>query len=236
MKKLILLALLVFSTVLYCFAGDVAEYKDLGFSSDGTKFVFAQFGVTDKSFQAWAEIFTVDIITNSYVKSAVFATNPSSATSGKSGTAVFTDLYEKNKVVLEKITEKDVSIDKVLYIRGNELKKSDEIIKFKDYERVTSEGDVFYSIQRIMHKEGSGINTTSSFYIVVECKDNTDKVLHRQIIGTPDYKRKGVVDYTIEKIWTDEKGKNLVILVEKKIVDSNGTSIRYMIEAAPIQQ
>jgi len=235
MKKLLLLAMLVLSAVVYCFAGDVAEYKDLGFSSDGTKFVFAQYGVADKSFQAWAEIFTVDILTNTYVKSAVFSTNPSSATSGKSGTAVFEALYEKNKSVLSNYTANDVSIDKVMYIRGNESKKSDEIISFKDYEKVTSADDVSYSLQRIMFKEGSGMNTKSSFYIVLEKKDAQNKVLSRQVIGTPDYKRKGIIDYTIEKVWTDEKGKNIVILVEKKVADANGTSIRYMIEAAPLQ-
>ncbi len=236
MKKLILFMTLSFAAVLYGFAGDVAQYKDLGFSGDGARFVFAQYGVTDKTFQAWAEIYTVDIASNTFVKSAVFSVNPSNATSGKSGISVFNELYEKNKTVLSKYTEKPVSIDKVLFIRGNEAKKSDEIITFKDYEKIISEEDVYYSVQRVMYKEGSGVNTMSSFYIVLEKKDAENKVLQRQVIGTPDYKRKGVTDYTIEKIWTDEKGKNIVILVEKKVVDANGTSIRYMIEAAPLVQ
>lgn len=235
MKKLILCMMLVYSAVLYSFAGDVAEYKDLGFSSDGTKFVFAQYGVIDKSFQAWAEIFTVDIITNTYVSSAVFTVNPSNATSGKSGAAVFNELFEKHKAVLSKYTAKNVSIDKVLFIRGNEAKNSGEAVSFKDYEKATSSDDVFYTLQRIIYKEGSGVNTRSSFYIVLEKKDAQGKVLSRQVIGTPEYKRKGVIDYTIEKVWTDEKGKNIVILVEKKIADANGTSIRYMIEAAPLE-
>lgn len=235
MKKLLLLLMLLFTAIVYVFAGDVAEYKDLGFSSDGSKFVFAQYGVADKSFQTWAEIYTVDVITNTYVSSAVFLTKPSNATSGKSGTLVFNELYEKNKAVLQKYTAKNVSIDKVLYIRGNETKKSEELITFKDYEKVTSTDDITYSMQRVMYKEGAGVNTKSSFYIVLEKKDAQQKVLKRQVIGTPDYKRNGVIDYTIEKVWTDEKGKNIVILVEKKITDANGTSIRYMIEAAPLQ-
>ena len=144
------------------------------------------------------------------------------------------ELYEKNKAVINNYTAKGVSIDKVLYIAETN-QKSDEIISFKDYEKVTSPDDISYSLQRIMFKEGSGVNTMSSFYIVLEKKDAQNKVLSRQVIGTPDYKRKGIIDYTIEKVWTDEKGKNIVILVEKKVADANGTSIRYMIEAAPLQ-
>lgn len=235
MKKFLLLLLFLSVILVHGFAGDVAKYKDLGFSADGSKFVFAQFGVIDKSFQAWAEIFTVDIPTNTYVKSAIFSINPSNATSGKSGVSVYDDLFKKNSSVLSQYAVKPVSIDKTLYIRGNESKKADEPISFKDYEGITSGEDTYFTVQRIMYTQGSGANTLSSFYIVVERKDGDGKTISSQVIGTPDYKRKGVIDYTIEKIWTDESGKNLAILVEKKIVDATGISIRYMIEANPIK-
>ena len=102
MKKLILCFILILSMCLSVFAGDVAEYTDLGFSPDGKYFVFAQYGVTDKDFEPYAEIYTVDVAKNDFVKNAVVKSLPGKVKSVKSGLAVFEELYNKNKSTLEK--------------------------------------------------------------------------------------------------------------------------------------
>ena len=76
---------------------DVAEYADLGFSPDGKYFVFAQYGVTDKDFEPYAEIYTVDVAKNDFLKNGIYKVNPGTIKSVKSGFAVFEDLYNKNK-------------------------------------------------------------------------------------------------------------------------------------------
>ncbi|MCR5606125.1 MAG: DUF2259 domain-containing protein, partial [Treponema sp.] len=63
-----------------------------------------------------------------------------------------------------------------------------------------------------------------------EQKDAKGNVVSKNIVGSPDIKRKGVVGYKIDKIFTDHSGKNIVFVVEKTIADSTGFSIRYMVE------
>ena len=67
------------------YAGDSAAFEDLGFSQDGRTYVFAQYGKTDKKFQAWAEIYTVDVEKNEFVKNEVYKLEPSKKTSEISG-------------------------------------------------------------------------------------------------------------------------------------------------------
>lgn len=78
--------------------------------------------------------------------------------------------------------------------------------------------------------EGKGKNVASKFYINVVRKDENGNILSSLKVGTPDFKRKGISGYTIDKIFTDASGKSLVFVVQKKLVDNTGTSIRYMVE------
>lgn len=233
-NKIQLLAACLFFVSFFTFAGDVAEFKDLGFSEDGTKYSFAQYGIEDGSFQAWAEIYVVDIAHNNFLKNGVFVTNPSSKTASKTSITAFKELYDKNKSFIGNYAKKPVSIDRTLYIRANEKKDSGDIIRFKDYEKIISDDSISYNLQRFVQKEGNGENTKSSFYIKLEKKDSNDIVISSYIIGTPELKRKGVLDYTIERVFVDESGKNLIIVVEKKVYDERGISIRYMVEAAQL--
>ena len=55
-------------------------------------------------------------------------------------------------------------------------------------------------------------------------------MLSRHTVGSPDIKRKNVLGYRIDRIFSDKTGRNLVFVVEKTLQDVNGTSIRYMVE------
>ena len=67
MKKIISSILMATICAFCIFAGDVAEYHDLGFSKDGEFFVFAEYGVNDKTFDPYAKIYTVDVKKNEFV-------------------------------------------------------------------------------------------------------------------------------------------------------------------------
>ena len=56
----------------FAFAGDVAAFEDIGFSADGKTYLFAEYGITDKDFQGYAEIYAVDIEKNDFLKNGVF--------------------------------------------------------------------------------------------------------------------------------------------------------------------
>ena len=229
MKKLLLSGCVLLCGICSVFAGDAAAFVDLGLSSDGRTYVFGEYGKTDKTFQGYAEIYAVDIERNDFVDGEVFRTNPSAGTTAKSGKAVFDELFDKAAWRLKKYDLKPAPVDNLLYLRDDRKSGESEIV-FKDFEGSTATRSVFYHIQLAKTVEGSGENLRSSFFITLEKKDGDGNVLGRNIVGSPDIKRKKVTDYRIDKIFSDKSGRNLVFVVEKTLSDVNGSSIRYMVE------
>lgn len=229
MKKLLLSGIIFVAATLSIFAGDVAAFVDLGLSSDGKTYVFAEYGKTDHNFQGYAEIYTVDIAKNDFIDGGVFRTLPSASTASKSGKTVYDELYSKAAWYLKRYNLKQPDVDNLLYVR-DESKTGDSEIVFKDFESSTPETSIFYHIKLEKNVVGTGSNLKSSFFIGLEKQDENGRVISRNIVGSPDVKRKLVTDYTIDRIFSDKSGRNLVFVVEKKLSDTTGTSIRYMVE------
>ncbi|MBR6153782.1 MAG: DUF2259 domain-containing protein [Treponema sp.] len=221
---------ILFVSSLHVFAGDAAVFHDIGFSKDGKTYVFAQYGRTDVRYEAWAEIYTVDVAANDYVSGGVFRTKPSAATNNKSGKQAFTELNAKAAWSLKKYECKAVEAKNLLYVRDAEFKKSTDEIVFKDFNSSTEEMSYFYHIQLVPTVTGSGKNVQSKFYINMEKKDSEGNLLLSKKVGTPDLVRKGISGYRIDRIFTDDSGKSIVFIVEKTLIDDTGTSIRYMVE------
>lgn len=234
MKRIIIAALCAVLSVVPAslFAGDAAVFSDIGFSQDGLTYVFGEYGKTDQKYQAWAEIYTVDVKENDYVSGGVFKTKPSSSTSGISGKKAFENLISKSKWFWGKYNCVPSQPGNLLYVRESEEKKPTEQIVFKDFESSTEEKSIYYYITLVPEYFGQGRNIESKFYISLEKKDSDGNVIESKKIGTPDLKRKGVSNYRIDRIFTDASGKSLIFIVEKTINDDTGKSIRYMVEAA----
>jgi len=229
MKK-IFVALFSFFMSLSIFAGDASAFVDIGISEDGKTYVFGEYGITDKDFQGYAEIYTVDIEKNDFVKNGLFRTAPSSSTYTKSGLDVYDSLYAKARWWIRKYNCKKTSSEHVLYSAEEKIKNINEII-FKDEEGSTVEQSIFYHINIEKNIEKSDLkNLQSSFYITLEKTDNNGHVISKNIIGYPDIKRKNVSDYKIEKIYSDSSNRSLIFVIEKILQDETGTSIRYMVE------
>ena len=72
MKKIIAGGVIFALCLSFALAGDAAVFVDGGFSSDGSVYLFGQYGKTDKSFRGWAEIYTVDVAKNDFVKGGTY--------------------------------------------------------------------------------------------------------------------------------------------------------------------
>lgn len=214
-------------------AGDVAEFKDLGFSADGKAYFFAQYGVQDGDYRPYAEIYSIDTIKNTYIRSGLFSSMRKASEKGKNGQTEFEELFQKNAPFFSPYKPVPADIERTIYLRGLNHKKPGEEIRFKDFENSTAENQIYYHIQLVQHVEGSGASALSSFFIVIEKKDEKGTLIARKVAGTPDYKRKGVLGYTIEKIITDPSCSYLAIIVEKQVADVKGNSVRYMAECCP---
>ncbi len=235
MKKILLASAVLFAAVAGLFAGDVATFVDKGFSEDGKTYVFAQYGRTDKKFQGWAEIIQVDIAKNDYVSGGVFRTKPTAVTSDKSGVEVYESLEGKSFYYFKNIKLKKADPDHVLYICDDPAKAGTDTIEFQDFSNSDISNPTVFHIQLVPTVIGKGKNVKSSFYINVEKRDASGKVLSSYKVGSPDIVRKGISGYKIERIMCDASKKNFIFVVEKTMEDDTGVSIRYMVEAAEIK-
>lgn len=234
MKKICVAVFLFINIVSFAFAGDAALFVENGFSSDGSLYVFSQYGQTDQTFRGWAEIYTVDVKNNKFVKDGVFITNPSAATANKTGKEIYTKLSAANSTSVNQSKYKPTEPNQILFISGDDNKLGTEKIIFKDFGASPVEEQASYHVQLVPTVKGSGLNVASSFFIMLEKKDIFGNVIGRQKIGTPDYFRKGVASYKIQQIVCDKSGRNIIFVVEKTVNDATGISIRYMVEAAEL--
>lgn len=231
MKKILMFAASAVFASLASFAGDSASFVDIGFSEDGQRYLFGQYGKLDKSYEPWAEIFTVDVASNDFVKGENFRLKAGDVSSEESGKNAFESLKAKSEWKLSKYKAKPAGSETLLYLREDEVKEPTEEIVFKDFEGSSDGNEVFYHVTLVPEYQGSGKNSRSKFYIDVVKKDSQGAVISSFKAGTPDFMRKGITSYQIEKIFTDKSGKSLVFIVKKTLEDSTGTSIRYMVEA-----
>ena len=230
MRKILPIVMVLIITT-FAFAGDAAAFVDMGFSKDGSIYVFGQHGKIDKSFQSYAEIFTVDVKKNDFIKSGLFTKKD---TTNKASVTVFEELKEKHKSYLDKLSLSTVKADSLLYLRQEDAISSEDKIVFQDFVNSTTENPLFYHVKLVPLYEGKGTNTRSSFYIVIEKKSQDGTLITRNVVGNPDIKRKGVTNYTINRIFTSPQGNGLVFVVEKTVEDTTGTSIRYMVETTAL--
>ena len=236
MKKLTAVFLLALSSSVLIFAGDAAVLVNKGFSEDGNYYFFGQYGKTDKTFQGWADFYTVDVKKNDYVDGGVFKTIPSKNTALKSGKSIYESLEVKNASYINRYEICESVADQILYIREEEKKASTEEIVFKDFTCSIGGEQAEYHVQLIPSYNGTGINAKSSFFIMIEKQGEDGKVLARQKVGTPSIRRSGVTGYKIERIECDRSGRNLIFIIEKQFEDKTGTNIRYMIEACTLNE
>ena len=235
MKKSFVCSLFLIFGLSALSAGDVATFVDKGFSEDGKYYVFGQYGVTDKKFQGWAELYQVDIAANDYTDNGVFRTKPSAVTADKNGREVFEALEGKSFYYFKDLKCETANLEHVLYILDDVNKTGTDEIVFKDFRSADLDNADVYHIRLYPTVNGSGKNARSSFYINLEKYDADGYVLSTQRIGSPSISRKGVTNYKIERIFRDECGKNLIFVIEKHYEDDAGLSVRYMVEAAKLR-
>jgi predicted secreted protein len=228
-KKLATSVFLLFAGVL-AFAGDAASFVDFGFSPDSGIYVFGQYGKTDKRFQAYGEIYVVDIAKNDFTPGGIFRISPSASSGNRSSFLVFEELKQKFIQTAGNFGLVPVSINQVLYLRETDFKSPLEPICVEDFERITHRDPVSFEVRLIPAVTGTGSALQSSFYIQMDIKNPAGNIIEQKQVGNPLITRKGVIGYSISRIFTDPSGKSLVFVIEKTQIDDTGPSIRYMVE------
>ena len=206
------------------YAGDIANFVNLGFSADGTKFAFGQYGLQDKTYRAYAEIYAVDIGTNTFLQNGIFRTSPSKQTEGKESKSTFLALQNRAQAALSKWDISETRQGRVLYAQ-TEATAGNQTLFFRDFQT----SDEYTVVLNTAQKS----KTESSFCLTVEkTKPNGTKI--QKQVGRPDYIRSGVKNYSVKKILMDDTTHAMIFIIEKNEYASSGDSFRYMVEATVI--
>lgn len=218
-----IIVMAIFAATVY--AGDIANFVNLGFSADGSKFAFGQYGLQDKTYRAYAEIYAVDVAANTFLPNGIFRTSPSKQTEGKESKATFLALQNRAQVSLSKWGISEIRQGRVLYAQ-TESTEGDQTLFFRDFQT----SDEYTVIINTTQKS----KTESSFYLTVEkTKPNGTKI--KKEVGRPDYVRSGVKNYAVKKILMDDSARAVIFIIEKKEHTAAGDSFRYMVEAILIE-
>lgn len=220
MKK-ILISIISFCVFnLAIFAGDVAVFDEIGFSKDGSKYIFAEYGKEDKKFIPYGNIYTVDVAKNEFVPGKVYKSTDKSFT--KASKTLYEELMAKHYSELKKYDCYNAQPEDILYIMEEESKGHTEEIVFTSFE----ESEYSYNIKLVPTFYGK----KSSFVIEVKVYDKEKNLKLSYQVGTPSVKRQNVTNYRIVRIVTSKDKKSIVFVVEKTVEDENGVSVRYMVE------
>jgi len=221
--------LLTIFTGTFAYGGDVAIFKNLGFSSDGRYFMFGQYGIESASKNPYAEIFGVDVRKNTFVPNGISKGRyPVAISIGDDGQKALYVQLEKMETLRKSLNLDFLTQGRPIYFRVVTEKNQAEadILKVLDYESGRE-----YSLELKETFETSNGKSQSSFVIDMQIRDKTGTLLGTYKIGTPSFYRVGVKNYTISQIILNPKEKGLVIVVEKEEDDhQGGINIRYMVE------
>jgi predicted secreted protein len=227
-KKIIFLtAGALCARVFALWAGDAASFVDLGFSSGGGTYVFAQYGVQSGTLKPWADMFVVDVAKNDFVSGGrISYTHNAPVSSGTDGSGAFYRLVSRNIAIADRHGVNFLRQGIPLYIALDTDNGSPqgEAIEFRNFERNLS-----CKARLVPSVEGSGDNLKSSFYINLE-ETNASGEQKTYRVGNPDVKRPLIETYKIKKVIVAPEGNSLIFVIEMKKQALGGCDTRYMVE------
>jgi len=225
-KKLFILFIILLTSVSALWAGDTAVFVDLGFSSDGRIYMFGQHGVLSTSLRPWADLYIVDVVTNSFVQNGrVSLIENAPINAGQDGSGVLHRLVSNNSSLTSRYGINFQNQGLPLYISRDERPPlRGERIDFRDFLSGKS-----YNAQLIPTITGSGKNAKSQFYINVDVSSPNGYRTYK--VGSPTFVRQGIVQYNIKRVLIDANGSSVIFVIEMMLATDNGYDIRYMVEA-----
>ena len=227
-RKTVLVLILILCTF-SVFAGDVAEYVNLGFSANSEYFMFGLYGIEYKNSNPYAEVYTVKVSENRFAENGVYKESyPISIQPGQDGSGALYNLLKDNNETINEFDIDHLNKGRIVYLLINGAEPKD-VLEFRDFKNKGS-----YKVVLIQEQFGTESTPSSSFHIDLTV---TDKTLTKKTykVGLPDYKREGVIRYRIKQVMFAPDEKSLVFVVEKEMVDGTGPSIRYMVETVNLR-
>lgn len=214
-------------------AGDVAVFKNLGFSPDSRYFQFAQYGIDAATQNPWVETYIVDVIKNEFVAGGKARSSfPVGVTLGDDGLKGLLAHLEKYGAERTKWKLDYLNQGRPIYFRvtGETSAADYDNIQVLDYK---TGRNYTVSLKKTVTPKGTGV--TSSYYLDLEVKDKGGKSLGTYKVGNPNTLRPGVQNYTVNQIILSPNERSLILVVEKEESDGQGgVNLRTMVETVTL--
>ena len=220
-QLVVLIALIAITPLV---AEDVARFVNLGFSDDSRVFMFAQYGVTRETATPYAEIYTVDVPDNTFIRSGLASNEFDTPVGpGQDGLGALFALLPRVRGVVSQYNVHHLRQGRLIYvlINGSEARRQ---IEFRDFETGNT-----YAIELIQEARGSGASGSAAFYLNVQVTSATEHVSSAQV-GRPDLFRSGVNEYVISQVIVSPNERSLVIVMQRNTEAETGVRQRYMVE------
>ena len=224
----ILSLMVIWGVASLAWAGDVAQFRILGFSPDGRYMDFASYGIDNPSGFPYAETHIVDVITNQFVPGTsvreVYSVTPSV---GDDGFEALLAIYDRTSPERRHWRIDPLKQGRTIFYRvlSEDTQANYDNFDFLDY----ATGDRY---QVSMHKT---IETTatgkiqSKFFISLTLTSKTGQVRHLQA-GHPNFIRPGVENYIINRILLSPNNRSLIFVIEREEVSGKTINMRNMVE------
>jgi predicted secreted protein len=208
-------------------AGDVASFVDLGFSENGGIYMFAQYGVDERTLRPWAELFIVDVARNEFVPDGRLSYKHDKPVAlGQDGSAALLRIVSRSSGIIQKYRSNFMRQGIPLFISLEDVRDaSGQQIDFRDFER-----GMYYNAALKTMIYGSGGDIRSSFFINLN-RIAEGGVKKTYLVGSPQVKRTGVTAYSIKKAIVSPDRSAMILVIEMTLLNGDGADIRYMIEA-----
>jgi predicted secreted protein len=228
MNKKWVTAACVFLIASAAFAGDVAQFVNLGFSEDADTFMFGQYGILDESSRPYAEIYLVDVPANDFVRNGVHRRVFETPVSlGHDGSAALHRLVREQAALLDDYGVDHLDQGRMIYVLIDGA-TPDPSLSFRDFQR-----DIRYDVVLVQDSRGSGTDVSAAFHIDLRV-DQGDGRVQTLRIGLPEFYREGVQSYLIRQILLTPDESGIVFVVEMRRPTENGRGVRYMVETASL--
>jgi predicted secreted protein len=214
-------------------AGDVAVFKNLGFSPDSRYFQFAQYGIDANTQNPWVETYTVDVIKNDFTAGGkARSTFPVGVTLGDDGLKALFAHLEKFGPQRQKWNLDYIQQGRPIYFRvtGEANSQDYDNLHVLDY-KTGRQYDVV--LKKVITPKGSTVSST--FFVTLDVKDKAGKVLGTYKVGSPAVVRAGVQNYTVVQMILTPNERSVVFVIEKEETDGQGgLNLRTMIETVTL--
>ncbi|MDR0539225.1 MAG: DUF2259 domain-containing protein [Spirochaetaceae bacterium] len=212
-------------------AGDVASFVDLGFSDDGGTYIFAQYGVEEKTLYPWADLFIVNVPKNDFVPNGRFRyTHNIPIGPVQDGSGALMHLISNNASMTKQYRLDFLTKGIPLFLSlQNGQNPAGETIEFRDFRH-----DLFYRAELVPSFDYSNGGLRSSFYINLHRTDKNGATRSFRV-GTPSVRRDKITSYTIKRVLINPKNTDMIFVIEmtreRSKNEGDGPDIRYMVEA-----